>query len=647
MGSALLLVATLVFLVVASSIGTASADEEYIAVRGKSITISVILLQNGTYGDPVPDQNIEFYDQTNNLLLGTAITNTTGFASLDWNIPIDHLLGPTIINATFRGNDLLFLAPSYQSFILNILASTEIVLQDTPLILATGDTLSFSVNLLDDTSNPINNRTLFVFRNEILLATTVTNSTGGASFSIHCNSSWSILGENIIRVVHERNIVSYFERAETLFSVEIQKLQTSIQSNFSLDSILLDESINFEAKLTSIDGGISANLEILLDGSHLTIATTDISGNSTINLAIDEQFSLGHHFLTIFYNGSERYSETSCILEFDVISPAIIDIGISSPVIIGLDTNMTISLCDVLGRPIETVLTVSDISNGRNITIQTPQDTININIKFTFLGPVGLHDLMVEIENQFVTNRTIMNDIVIWSQPELTLLHSNTLNFASPNQELIFNVQLTDWSGNISYQSIDLLRNDEIVTSAITDENGMVVISAIAPNLEGIYNYSVVYPMNMTRYELSTKLDYPLTVSISIPVLVELDHYEVIPPLQKVTVYLQVKCLNGSLIEGIQINISWQSIESYAITQQGGLSVIHLPVPETNGNYTLYYTIEQNHNLASSIGTIDIYISLVDILTSQGIGISGFAIGILTSFTIVAIPLIRQKYLSV
>ncbi len=647
MGSALLLVATLAFLIVASSIGTASADEEHIAVRGESITISVILLQNGTYGDPVPEQNIEFYDQTNDLLVGTAITNTTGIASIDWNIPIDHLLGPTIINATFRGNDSLFLSPSYQSFILNILASTEIVLQDAPLTLAPGDTLSFSVNLLDDTSNPISNRALFVFRDDILLATAMTNSTGGASFSIHCNSSWSILGENIIRIVHEQDIASYFDRAETLFSVEIQKLQTTIQSNFSLDSILLDESLNFEVKLTSIDGGISANLEVLLDGSHLTVEATDISGNSTINLAIDEQFSLGHHFLTIFYNESERYSETSHTIEFDVLSPAIIDIGISSPVVIGLDTNMTISLCDVLGRPIESILTVSDISNGRNMTVQTPQDRIDINIKFTFFGPVGSHDLVIEIGNQFVTNRTIMYDIVIWSQPELALLHSNTLNFASPNQELIFTVQLTDWSGNISYQSINLLRNDEIVTSAITDERGMVVISAIAPSLEGIYNFSVVYPMNMTRYELSTKLDYPLTVSISIPVLVELDHYEVIPPLQKVTVYLQVKCLNGSLIEGIHININWQSIESYAITQHGGLSVIHLPVPETSGNYTLYYTIEQNHNLASSTGSIDISISLVDILTSQGIGISGFAFGILTSFVIVAIPLIRQKYLSV
>ena len=181
----------------------------------------------------------------------------------------------------------------------------------------------------------------------------------------------------------------------------------------------------------------------------------------------------------------------------------------------------------------------------------------------------------------------------------------------------------------------------------ITDEDGIAVFSIIAPSHEGVYNYSIVYPTNTTRYELSAKIDYPMTVSVSMPVLVELNRYEVVPPLQSVIFYLQVKCLNGSLIEGIQMNIIWLSIENSILTQQGGLSVIHLPVPDTSGNYTLYYSIEQNHNLAHTTGTIDISISLVDILASQGIGISGFVIGILSSFTIIAIPLIRQRYLSV
>jgi len=258
MTGSLFVITTVVFLIIASGTGIASAEEELVVVRGENVTVSVIILQNGTYGNPVPEQKIEFYDQTNNLFLGIDITDSNGQASINWNIPIDYPLGPTTVNATFRGNESVFLLPSYQTIILNILTSTEIVLHNVPVMIAPGDILTFSTILLDDSSNSISDRTIFVFSDGILLTTSVTNSTGGVFFSIHCNSSWSVTGENIIQIVHEQDIGNYYARAETLFTIEIQKLQTSIQSTFSLDSISLGEILNLEMELNSTEGGISS-----------------------------------------------------------------------------------------------------------------------------------------------------------------------------------------------------------------------------------------------------------------------------------------------------------------------------------------------------------------------------------------------------
>ncbi|MBE0526693.1 MAG: hypothetical protein IH631_07100, partial [Candidatus Thorarchaeota archaeon] len=402
------------------------------------MTISVTLLQNGTYGDPVTGQRIEFFDQTNNLLLGIDFTDSNGLASISWNIPPDYSLGPIIVNATFHGNESLFLYPSHQSIILNILASTEIIIYDTPVLLAPGDMLSFSVTLLDDLSNPLSNRLLFVISDDVLLASSVTNSTGVASFSINCNNSWSTLGENIIQVVHERDMSSYYERAETLFDVAIQKLETSIQTNFSLELIPLGDSFSLEVELSSTEGGISSNLEILFDGHPTTVLNTDYSGNGTLNLAIDEQFSIGHHYLSIIYNGSERYAGASLNLEFDVFSPAIIEIIVPSSAVIGSDSEITISLCDILGRPIEGTISISDISNGKNTSRQIPHETTYFIIELPIFNPVGLHSLLIVIGNSFMTNNSIMHTIVVWSQPEIILQHSNTLHFASLNQELTF-----------------------------------------------------------------------------------------------------------------------------------------------------------------------------------------------------------------
>lgn len=645
MSSAVILLSILILLTISFNIGITSADEELVAIRGENVTISVVLLQNGTYGNPVPEQEIEFYDQTNNLLLGLDTTDSNGLASIIWSIPVDYSLGPTIVNATFRGNESIYLAPSYQSIILNILTSSEIILHDVPTQLAPGDMLSFSASLLDDTSTPLTNIPLLVYINDTLLATSVTNSTGVAEFSIHCNSSWSTSGDNVIRIVHEQDLSNWYGQTETQFIVDIQQLQTSIQSNFSLESIPLDDMLSIEIELSSGEGGISTDLEILLDGNPFTVMNTDSFGNGILYLDIDDKFSLGHHYLSIFYNGSERYAETSHNLEFDVASPAFVGIVVPSSSIIGQISNISISLCDILGRPIEGMITVSDITNGQNSTIQIPHDTIDFTLQLVISNPVGLHNLLLEIDNPYITNSSIIDSTSVWSQPIITIQHANILQFASINQEITFTTQLSDWSGNASYRLIHLFCNDEIIASSTTNEHGIAIITAIAPNHEGLYNLSIVYLMNTTRFELSTKIDYQLTVSTSIPLLIELDHYEVIPPLQRVSIILHVQCLNGSLIEGIPIRIMWISIDSYKMTQQGGILSIHLPIPSTSGNYSLYYEVEHRQNLAATSGTISISISLVDILTSQGIGINGFAIGIFTSFAIVAIPLIRRRYL--
>ena len=82
-GSTLLLIIALAFLLLSSGVGTVSAEENFVAVRGDNVTITVTLLQNGTFGNPVPNQRIEFYDQTNNLLLGIDNTDITIAAKFD------------------------------------------------------------------------------------------------------------------------------------------------------------------------------------------------------------------------------------------------------------------------------------------------------------------------------------------------------------------------------------------------------------------------------------------------------------------------------------------------------------------------------------------------------------------------------------
>jgi hypothetical protein len=187
-----------------------TADDEIQVIRGKTITIRVTILQNGSYGEPVQNQSIHYFDQTYNTFLGSSNSNQNGIASLDWVIPLDHPLGLTVINATFYGNESLSLSPSSQRVTIIVLSCTHLEVNQIPMMLAPGDLLSFSVHLVDDSNISISNVPLTVSTDTLSLASEITNSTGYAVFEIECNSSWITLGENNINISYEGDPINFF-----------------------------------------------------------------------------------------------------------------------------------------------------------------------------------------------------------------------------------------------------------------------------------------------------------------------------------------------------------------------------------------------------------------------------------------------------
>lgn len=636
-------VLTILFLV--SSIPLVEAQGDNVGIRGDSVTISAILLQNVTYGIPVSNQIIEFYDQTQNLFLNYGVTNNEGIASIIWNIPIDYPLGPTTFNATYRGNESLFLSPSCQWVTINVLSSTHLIVECDEELLAPGDFFSFETLLLDDSLNPIQYATISAYCENILLATVVTDISGKAIFSIHCNSSWSIIGENYVYIIYEQDLENCNSRAEEIFVIEIQQIDTQIIIGpFSEQSIVGDE-LNIGIILSETDCGISAELEIFLDGDFLTTINTDSLGDSILNLDIDERFSIGPHILQIKYNGNDRYLESIESIYFDVISYVFIDCKTSQPIIINSNIEFNIKVHDMLNRPVNGIISLLDLTNGYNTSTYIPTDSTDFLIPFQILDPVGLHNLSIVLENTFTLNGSKAYTFVVWSVPTIELSNTNIFHYASPYQEIIFLIHLTDFSGNSSFKDIQLLLDNQVILSSVTDKNGIVVFVSDAPNNEGTYNYSIFCPENFNRYQLGTKLDYHLIVNRQIPTILNLHYYEIIPSLQVISIKAQVVCLNGSLIEGININFRWLSIEKFVTTHENGEVTFRLSLPSISGNYSLYYEIGQTSNLAHSSGVINLSINYVSILASQGIGINGFVIALTVSSILFVIPIIRQRYL--
>ncbi|PNX52410.1 MAG: hypothetical protein BV458_09735, partial [Thermoplasmata archaeon M9B2D] len=249
----------------ASTTSPVSAEGEVVVQRGETVTITVHLLQNGTFGDPVPDQTIEFYDQTHNTLLGKDTTNVSGIASINWTISLSFPLGPTLINATFRGNESLFLSPSTQWILLNIVSSTQIILDYEIGPFAPGDSFCLTASLFDDSNAPISNSTLIVMSENILLASSITNSSGIALISIQCNTSWANYGENIIRVIHQEDLINFYAETEESITIDIQQIATSLKVENHPNDVLLGDSLTIDINLSAGDSGISTEVRVYVD----------------------------------------------------------------------------------------------------------------------------------------------------------------------------------------------------------------------------------------------------------------------------------------------------------------------------------------------------------------------------------------------
>ncbi|MFW9793343.1 MAG: hypothetical protein ACFFEE_03485 [Candidatus Thorarchaeota archaeon] len=521
------------------------AENEIQVVRGNMITITVTILQNGSYGSPVQYQRIFFFDQTNNILLGSVLSNQSGVASLDWEIPLSHTIGVTVINATFYGNESLSLAPSFQRVSLTILSQTHIEIDHISEILTLGDVLSFNILLVDDSNTSIVNAELAVFKDTTLLATGITN----------------------------------------------------------------------------------------------------LSGQINFYTTVDDRFSLGTNTLRIQYSGSDYYTQSILEETITVSSPILITAEFPEIAEIESVLAVQITITDILNRHIpDSTFSVFDTTSDQRFS--GPVEDKTINFQYLLQGPAGTHTLVIEVtENPYISNNSLTTNFTAWSHPEVILINTGVNHYASPNQELTFEVWLIDWQENCSLRHLQLFIDSESHTSSITDINGLASLTFSAPAIEAQYNISIVYYGNASQYELGTKYDYHLVVTQVMPIRIDLDSYEVIAALNELSLRLTVQGLNGSFLKGVTVNFNWLSLDSTGESLDNGLIILHLTVPTVSGDYALYYESESTNSIASTIGSIMIEITINDILTTEGIGITGMILVLAASIGIVTVPIVRRRYL--
>jgi hypothetical protein len=292
-------------------------------LRGNAITLSVQL--KNPSGTPIENATILFFHETQNELLGTAISNSTGFARFIWMIPFTHELGPVQLNATFRGDPERYLLPSMVPIPLTIFAQLQnnIIVTDenyNPMAseVRIGQRLFFHTLISDDLSNPLENITVqFIIGPNQLLAEHNTPHNGSLVFSCTVNQTSETQFTLIIRSINQ----GYYNGTATSFPFHL--LNSTV--HFVGIPIFWHPSIGYslQGKLISFSGeGIAnASVELLLESEvQLKSTQTDNAGHFYLDLYDVTEFIQGNHYLILRYNGTSGQKGARSIIRI-IASP--------------------------------------------------------------------------------------------------------------------------------------------------------------------------------------------------------------------------------------------------------------------------------------------------------------------------------------
>jgi len=634
---------------VSFAVNETCAEEGTIVCRGERVSISATLLTNGTYGNPVPNQQIEFFEQTYNTFLGCAQTNPSGIAAIQWIIPTDQPLGISVLNATFRGNQSLALSPSCQWAFITILSHTTISVRVAKDTLAPDDVLTLTATILNDGGMVLPNAYLAVFWNAVRLKTGITDSSGQVSFAINCNSSWGQLGVNQIKVVHERDLCNFTEASEAFFNISIQQLpsnlllvnppQNPIELNGSIQSCILLET----------DGQASSGvpLEVLLDGTLLAYITTNSSGIASLHTDIDSTFSLGPHGLAVRYPGTSRYAPSLLSVEINIVSPSFVKVILPELMIAGTQADIRVEVKDLLGRPLSGAsLSLHDLTTGQAIRQPILPDTVLVPIGLQITGKEGPRSFVLNIlDSDYLLNRTYTFEGVVWVRPEFKFLYTEIMGYAYPGQEFLVELHLGDFEHDYANTTVNVHTDNTTEFTVLTNLTGVFWIRFVAPKASCLLELLFTYCGSPSEYRLATSMPYTVIVTQKMPVSMTLYDYQMIPPLQQIHVRLVLRALNGSLLAYVAVNFEWLSSRGCVLSGPGGIAEFYLSFPTYAGCFNLSYWIETSRFLFFSAGYTIITLNFLDISSIQGAGILGFMISAGLSILVVSIPVARRRYL--
>ncbi|MFQ6118938.1 MAG: DNRLRE domain-containing protein, partial [Methanosarcinales archaeon] len=149
--------------------------------RPNAVNLKAHLINSSNIG--IEGQNLTFKNGTT--LIGSDITNASGWAEINWSIASEESLGNHTINVTYAGNSTEFYLPFYNnSDKVTVWANTLIpIVNINNTNPSSGDLVKIDAKLQYDNETALSNQTLTFYNGTTLIGSGITNVTGWATIN--------------------------------------------------------------------------------------------------------------------------------------------------------------------------------------------------------------------------------------------------------------------------------------------------------------------------------------------------------------------------------------------------------------------------------------------------------------------------------
>ena len=337
--------------------------------RGTQLDFSVLLRDN--QGVPMPNQSVVV---TLTSTMGdaspvqvTVLTAANGTAWGNLTVPATYDVGPTGIHADYAGiagTTGIIGTNATSQFV--VLAQTEVQIDEAPTVLVAGDTLVVNGTLLDDLGMVLKrngeNATAIVHLliDGVPVASVETDNMTGAYTLTYTLPEDTAAGPHVIGVEFRggREWVDPVGYGDTNNPEYYMPSSATVDFNVSVPTKILlltatgdadrETTITIQGRLLDVVDNPLPNMtiEIWLGGQWLTNTTTDDIGEFSAVHPVPADAPLGPVALETRFTGTVAYLPSNATGLWEIFSPVLVTVDISSPVAVNETVTITGSVVD-------------------------------------------------------------------------------------------------------------------------------------------------------------------------------------------------------------------------------------------------------------------------------------------------------------